>query len=115
MQHTTNIDPPATLTLTARHQSRWTPGLHPFYRIVFPCVGSAAAPDADHLTVSDLGHLVTLFLATADRMGDLAARIARMERQARAGKISPRTAARHLRRILAAVEVSMETLDQTPL
>jgi hypothetical protein len=106
----------ADFTFQAPYNKRaWTPGWITHNTIVFPRVGSAAAPDADTLTLSDFSHLTTLFLATADRLADLALQIARIERQAKSGKISPRHAASRLRRILATVESSMETLDRTPL
>ena len=100
---------PLTLTLSAHAHPRHTPGWITTNTITFPRVGTPA-PTADSLTISDLGQTVSLLLATADRMGDLAARLARLERQAKAGEISPNSAARRLRRILGALDRALETL-----
>jgi hypothetical protein len=113
--HTTNLTKSATETLSAYRQQKWTPGLSAHNLIVFPHTGPSQAPADAPPPVSDLTHLVSLFLATADRLADLTVEITRLESQAKAGKISPLHAARSLRRILAVLENSLSTLDLTPL
>ena len=111
---TTNTTDPLSFTISAHAHPRWTPGWITTNTITFPCVGTPAAP-AVSSPESDLNHLVILFLSTADRLADLAVEITRLERQAKAGKIGPQHAARSLRRILGALETSLQTIDITPL
>jgi hypothetical protein len=111
MQHTvtTSQTDPQSFTVSLYSHGRYTPGWITHNTIVMPRCGTPAPLTADTITTGEIAKLARLFTATADRLASLVNDLARLERDAESGAVSPATAARRLRRILAAIEATRAT------
>jgi hypothetical protein len=109
MQHTvtTSQSDPLTITMSGYRHPKFAPGWITTHLFVMPRCGTTAETiSAGVRTADETAKLARLFTATADRLASLVNDLARLERDADSGAVSPATAAR---RILAAIEATRAT------
>ena len=100
----TNQTDPLTITMSAHRHPKFVPGWITTHTIVMPRCGGAAQTIPDGImTAGETARLGTLFTAAADRLARLVNELARLERDADSGAVSPAAAGRRLRLILAAI------------